>query len=106
MSLVIDIKTKQYKYVQKECTDDLPQYFRETPRASPVFEYSYRDWKALFEPELANILSYIINAIEMHDSVASNGLTLLVDYKTLCDKLTHFIYGTSENRSKRYYFLK
>jgi hypothetical protein len=107
MSLIIDLGTRQFKYVSKGCESEHKDgYYLPQPVANPLATFSFNEWKSRFEPELLNIIAYITHSIETYDAVASNGLVLLVDYKALCDKLSRFIYQTSENKSKRFYFLK
>lgn len=106
MSLVFDLKTKGCKYVSKEVSVDSNERYIQRPIVNPICTLSYRDWRTTYAPELLNIISYITNAIETHDAITNNGVILMIDYKALCEKLTQFIYNTSKNRSKRYYFLK
>ena len=110
MSLIIDIKTRNFKYSSKpQQSSTCSSTCQDTPyipKPIPIGRLSYADWKSQYTPELINIISYITHAIETHDAVTSNGLMLLIDFKTLCDQLSRFVFRTSHYYSKRYYFLK
>lgn len=107
MSLIINKAKRGFKLVDfsssQSVTNSKGKQFGLLPRVTPNRQYSFEAWYELYEPYVETIIQNIISHLYNYPS---ERYAYLLNKSSLENDLRRYIYKTSSNASKGYYFLK